>query len=155
MKFVMLEKIYIKVDAPFERVIQVINRNISIKFQLFPDRILTGELIKDGKLKAVINPPIGWSDPFKSRIAGHVTVSEKTTVLEFTVKPSLIIMGFLIIWLGLIVITLMSFEYKETEKTIEFIGKEICLSIFPFLLSKLKIAWDSKRFNKWVKNAFK
>jgi hypothetical protein len=155
MKFALYEKISIKLDAPLEAVTILINRNICMKFLFFPDKILTGELIKDGKLKAVINPPIGWSDPFKSRISGSITTSEKKTALEFTVKPSLIIIGFLTIWIVLIVLTIISFDYKGTDKTIGFIGLVFCFTIFLLLLSKLKIVWDSKRFNKWVREAFK
>jgi hypothetical protein len=155
MKFTLYEKISIKLDTPLEAVIIVINRNISLKFQFFPDKILTGELIKDRKLKAVINPPLGWCDPFKSRISGSLNTCEKQTALEFTVKPSLAIIGFLTIWTALIVLMIISFDYKGTDKIIGFIGLVFCFIIIPLLLSKLKIVWDSKRFNIWAREVFK
>ena len=44
--------------------------HLSDKFQLFPDQILTGKIMNN-KLKARINPPGGWVDPFKSIVTGE------------------------------------------------------------------------------------
>ena len=56
------EQIQKQTELSYEDVISLFESEISPPFQLFSNHILNGK-IKDGSIRAVINPPIGFVDP--------------------------------------------------------------------------------------------
>lgn len=70
-----------------DKVIALIASGTTNKFQLFPDYMMTGEIIGN-RINTVINPQTGFSDPVKSRATGNITCDNKLTSIQITVKPS-------------------------------------------------------------------
>lgn len=87
------EKINIQTDIAYNEVISMFDSGISKEFKLFPDRIMNGR-IEDGTIRAVINPPLGFSDPFKSRVKGEIKEQDGKTIIKLNVNPAWIIIAF-------------------------------------------------------------
>ncbi len=83
--FKLTGRIVRRTELPYEKVLSILYSGISTGYgnHLFSDKIMTGR-INSGKIKAVINPPKGWSDPFKSRVNGTVNHGKEGTNLELT-----------------------------------------------------------------------
>lgn len=144
------EKIVRQTHRPYNEVISLFDSEISREFKLFPDRVMNGKL-KDGEIRAVINPPMGFSDPFKSRVKGVITEIEGTTQINLHVKPAWIIIAFWLFWTFVLSIFLFQLDYKNIDFSIETIGHIFLFGVVPYLLGKLKVNWDKRRLLKWLK----
>jgi hypothetical protein len=71
MKLTLNERILKRTDLSFDSVSLILTSGTLKGFNFFPDKIMTGT-IENGIINAVINPPTGWADPFKSRVKGLV-----------------------------------------------------------------------------------
>ena len=121
--------------------------HLSKNFQLFPDKILTGEL-KSNKLKAKINPPIGWVDPFKSLVIGTIDSVDNSTKLNLKVSPSWTIRIFLAIWYILSLLMIIKYAFSDFADSLMFIGIELIWIIIPLILTRLKVRWDRTRLER-------
>jgi hypothetical protein len=146
---VFTEKIEKITDLSRDAVIALLKSGTADKFEFFPDRIMTGE-INDDTIDSVINPPAGFSDPFKSRVTGKMTSDNRVTSIQLTVKPSWTVIIFTTIWLGLIL--KMLYENFGSPDAIDFrdVGIMIFFSLVPFGFGKLKLTWDRRRLKKWL-----
>ncbi|MBX2960105.1 MAG: hypothetical protein KF732_09130 [Flavobacteriales bacterium] len=150
MTFALTDKIEKTTDLSQDKVVALLESGTTNKFQLFPDHIMTGE-IYDDCIDTVINPPTGFSDPFKSRVTGNITCDNKLTKISLTVKPSWTVVVFTIVWCGLIIKMLYdTFISTDLPLTFKSISLLICLSLIPFGLGKLKVIWDTHRLKEWL-----
>jgi hypothetical protein len=136
-------------EMPFEKVISIFRNNTSGKFQFFPDQIMFGQVGAD-EIKSVINPPLGWVDPFKSRVKGRITTSYGRTNIGLNISPSWIVVGFIVVWCILTIIMILKFDFVETYRSLKFIGLTFLWTIIPFGLCKIKVTWDRRRLDKWL-----
>ncbi len=150
MKIGLTENIEEKIIIDRIKFVSNLETHLSKKFQLFPDKILSGKLI-DNKLNAKINPPIGWADPFKSLVNGTIDIVDNSTKLNLKVSPSWTIRMFLTIWYILSLLMIINFDYYDSISTLKFIGLEIILIIFPLILVRMKVKWDKKRLERIIK----
>jgi hypothetical protein len=150
MKIGLTENIEDEINIDRMKFVSNLETHLSKNFQLFPDKILTGKL-KDYELKAKINPPIGWADPFKSLVSGTIDIVDNSTKLNLKVSPSWTIRIFLTIWYILSLLMIINFDYYDSISTLKFIGLEIILIIFPLILVRMKVKWDKKRLERIIK----
>jgi hypothetical protein len=149
MTLALTEKIERVTKTPYDKVVSIFSSAISQRFQFFPDQIMSGH-IYNGKIKTVINPPTGWSDPFRSRVIGNIIIENDQTRIQLKISPNWLILGFLIIWNGLLLLMILKFDYTEFLKSIKFIGLNFIWAIIPIGLVKIKVNWDKRRLDKWL-----
>ncbi len=138
-----------KVNADIESVKSILEHHLTDTFQFFPDKLLQGKIIGD-RLTAKINPPIGWVDPFRSRVSGQIIGKNNTTSIVIKIRMSLTVLFILILWFVLITLTLIKFEYKNISDSFQFIGLTIIYALVPLLLFRLKLHFDKGRLDKLV-----
>ena len=138
-----------KINIDRTKFVSILETHLSKKFQLFPDKILTGKLI-DNKLNAKINPPVGWSDPFKSLVSGTIDIVDNSTKQNLKVSPSWTIRIFLTIWYILILIMIFTFDYPDIVNSLEFIAIGLIWIMIPLILTRLKVRWDRKRLERKI-----
>lgn len=149
MNFSLTEKIEKKTKLSVKDTITILKNGTEKKFQFFPDQIMKGK-ITTNFIEAVINPPIGLSDGFKSKVTGRIINDKTTTHISLIVKPSLAITIFIVAWCLLIFLALFFHEYSDTIETLKFLFITIAWTILPFALCKLKVNWDKRRLEKWI-----
>ncbi|MDP4274221.1 MAG: hypothetical protein Q8907_08085 [Bacteroidota bacterium] len=137
-----------------DKVIATLRKGICDKFQLFPDKIMHGFII-DNKIRAFISPPFGFVDPFKSRVTGIIENNNNKTEIQLKVNPSFVIIGFIMIWIGLIIFMIITHNFRDILNSLGFIGIAIIFTIIPFGLAKIKIRWDKKRLENWIDKEIK
>jgi hypothetical protein len=140
-----------------DKVIALIASGTTNKFQLFPDYMMTGEIIGN-RIDTVINPQTGFSDPFKSRATGNITCDNKLTSIRITIKPSWTLILSATVWNGLIIAGLCFSEYgtfPDLVQTLKYIFIQVVWILLPFGLIRLKVNWDRRRLEKWLDNALK
>lgn len=100
--------------------------------------------LSNGRLKAVVNPPMGISDPFKSRVTGYIKDLDFQTEIILEVKPGWFIS---VLCLMLLAFTTVSIFFR-----IELALGLFLFFILCFALGLLKIEWDKGRLVKWINN---
>ena len=143
MKIGLTENITGIINIERAKFISSLEAHLSDKFQLFPDKILIGEL-NNYKLKAKINPPFGWADPFKSLVTGTIDIVNNATKLNLKVSPNWTIRIFLVIWTFLIVLMIIKYDYSDFVSSFRFFGIELIWILIPLVLTRLKVRWDRK-----------
>jgi hypothetical protein len=138
------EKIEIKSEHTYEEVIAILHDTISESLQLFHDTIMHGSF-KGNKFEAVINPPIGFVDPFKSIIKGTIITDNNKTEINILIKPSSVLFGFSVIWFVLLIFMVISFKYTDIVTSVLFIGLIMLFALIVIGLIKVKVHWDTKR----------
>jgi hypothetical protein len=136
-------------DNSIEEVISIFHKGTANRIQMIPDQILYG-YVREEKIEAVINPPHGLVDPFKSRIEGLIKNENNKTTISLKIKPSWTIIGFIGIWIGLLFIMLVNFEYPNFYRVLQYFGLSIIWTLIPIILCKIKVKWDKTRFEKWL-----
>jgi hypothetical protein len=149
MKLILAEKIVKRTDLLYEQVISNISSGISNELKLFPDKIMRGR-IEDGEIKSVINPPSGWSDPFRSRVKGIVKQVNGHIKIELTIRPGWVIIGFYLIWYWLMLRVIYDQIFEGTNSGIQLYLILIIYILFPLALGKLKVYWDRRRLESWL-----
>jgi hypothetical protein len=139
----------IKSEMNEGQVLLILENGISGKFQFFPNSIMYGQISRNN-IKAVINPPLGYVDPFKSRVHGELKTQNDLTIIKVKVFPSWIVIGFILLWLILIVVMIATFDYANTIEVIKFLILTFLLISFPFVIARLKVHWDRKRLERWM-----
>ncbi len=154
MTVTLTDRIERKTKTPYDKVISIFNSGITKKFHFFPTQIMYG-YIKDGKIKTVINPPSGISDPFKTRVKGVIKIENGETIIKLKLSPSWVVIGFTLIMCSPFIFSLFSFEYFEILKTLKLIGMLLVFAIIPLGLGKIKLNWDKRRLEKWLNEKIK
>lgn len=149
MKIRLSRKINKETDLPVEEAVKVIQTGVSTKYQLFPDKIMCGDL-DEGKFETLINPPFGWVDPFRSRVIGKFSHKDKLTIISLTVKPNSLTTGFMVIWYSLMILMILSFSYHSWIEFVEVLGISLIWAAFPFFLIRIKTSWDKRRLESWL-----
>ena len=144
MKFSFSRKINCYSEFDRDRIISILNKNISNTTGLFSDKFLIGK-VENYQIRVKINSSSGFVDPFKSKIQGSVENDNGRSYLSFVINPSWTIIIFLIVWIVLTILMLFSFEFNEIWDSLKFWGIALLWIVFPFLLTMLKINWDKKR----------
>ena len=106
-------------------------------------------------IKALINPPSGFADAFKSRMSGQIIDRENQTIIDLKIRPSWVIIIFSIIWISLLLIMFYQVDLPNISKTVKFIGFFILYLSIPLGLGKLKVNWDRRRLEKWINSKFR
>ncbi len=145
MNFKLAEHIeyHFKIDKA--KVIDILKENITSKIQVFPDKIMRG-IVYENSFRAKLNHSKWFVDPFKSILIGSV----ENDFVTVKVIPSWIIRMFLIAWFMLTLYMLFDNSYNDIFSSLKFIGLIIVWLAFPFLLTKLKVYSDRKRFEKFL-----
>jgi hypothetical protein len=156
MNFKLIEIIERTSETSFDKVISILKSETSKRFQLFSDRIMRGQ-INNGHIIAVINPPLGLADPFKSNLNGVVLNENGKTKILLKIYPSWLIIGFGIIWYVLLLFMIIRLSYKDITDSLKSIGLILIYGFVPYGLCKLKLNWDTRRLkyriDKIVKNS--
>lgn len=144
------KKIILKSDLKIEEVETRIIKGIDNRgYHSLSDSIMTGTL-KNGKIKAVINPFGAFSDPFKARVEGEIISHNEGTKIELEIKLGLISIFSIFFWF-IPVISLMQHESNQNIvdfiRLLSFVAPFILLT---FLLLILKMNSDKKRLKKWL-----
>jgi hypothetical protein len=147
---ILTDKITLETDLPLEKVISIFHEEILTEFRIFPDRIMTGE-IKNGNIDSLINPPSGFVDPFKSRVNGTVQIANKLTRIELKISTGWIIIGFYILWYSIILIVIFGYIFGDAQGNYSGLLFLIAFAIFPIGLGRLKLNWDKKRLEDWIR----
>lgn len=137
-----------------EKVLRILNSGISNKFRLFPDTIMNGQIIKN-EIKSVVNPPPGLVDCIRSRVKGVLETENDRTILKIRLSLSWFLIGLLIFWVLLIILTIITFDYTSLSESIKFFIIIFIWLLIPFLLAWIKLRWDCKRLNKWMTQKLK
>ena len=106
-------------------------------------------------IKALINPPSGFADAFKSRMSGQIIDRENQTIIDLKIRPSWVIIIFSTIWISLLLIMFYQVDLTNITKAIKFIGFFILYLSIPLGLGKLKVNWDRRRLEKWINSKFR
>jgi len=154
MKLSLIENIEKITETSYDKVISIISSGISEKFHFFPKEIMNGK-VENGNVKAVINPPTGLVDPFKSRIEGCIKNINEQTNISLRIRLGWKVIGFLIIWCVMILYMILSFDYSDLMRNLQFIGISIIWTLLPFGAAKIKINWDKRRLANWLNNNIK
>lgn len=149
MKIGLTENIETIINIERAEYTSLLEKHILKDFQAFPEQILTGEL-KDNRLKAKINPPIGLADPFRSLVNGTIVSIANKTELKLKISPGWIIRIFLSIWSVLNIIIVTRYEYTDFQDFVRFIGILMVSIIPPLIMSRLKVRWDRKRLERKI-----
>jgi len=150
MKIRITENIVGIINIERAKFVSNLETQISEKFQLFPEQILTGKF-EDNKLKAKINPPSGLADPFKSIVTGTIESDNNSTKLNLKVSPSWTIRIFLTIWYVLILLMTINYNYSDFSSLLKFIGIDLIWILIPLALTRLKVRWDRIRLERKIK----
>src|SRR6185295_7143079 len=94
MKLELSEFIEEKISIDTELFLARLKNQTSTRFQVFPDKLLTGEIIGN-KFDFKINPPSLWVDPFKSKAQGQIIHTNGLNKYQFKISPSLSMILFL------------------------------------------------------------
>ncbi len=143
MKSILISKIHILSDEPFERIQSILRSGMSSRYRMFSETIMNG-VLSDGRLKAVVNPPMGIADPFKSRVTGYIKDQDFQTEIILEVKPGWFVA---VLCLMLLVFTTVSIFFQIELALGLFLFFIIC-----FALGLLKMEWDKGRLAKWINN---
>jgi len=132
-----------------EQVEQILKYGTSRPDKLFPTTILRST-VSNGDIKGVILPLSGIVDPFKSRIKGKISEKDNTTALNFQIKPSWILIIFAFIWYSLLVLWIIGFALNKTDTTSQEAVIGISFAMLPYLLLKIKVFFDKRRYERWL-----
>jgi len=154
MKLTLNERISKRTDLSIGSVSSILQSGTLEGFNFFPDKIMTGT-VENGKVKTVINPPTGWSDPFKSRVKGTINQEEGQVVIDLRISLGWVIIAFYGIWYSLLFLMLYGLIFKDSDGGLEMFGILIAYSLFPLGLGKLKVNWDKRRLEKWIEKKIK
>ena len=154
MKLTLNEIIFIRTKLSYERVNSIFQSGTLQGFNLFPDKIMTGR-IENGKVTAIINPPIGWSDPFKSRVKGSINKENEHVTVDLRISLGWTIIAIYFIWYSLFLLILYGLIFKSSNGGFKIFAFLLMYFIFPLGLGKLKIIWDRRRLEKWIEKKIK
>jgi hypothetical protein len=154
MKLTLNERIFKRTDLSFDSVNSIFQSGTLKGFNFFPDKIMTGT-VENGKVKTLINPPTGWSDPFKSRVKGVINQEEGQVLINLKISLGWVIIAFYCIWYSLLFIMLYGLIFKDSKGGLEMFGFLIAYSLFPLGLGKLKVYWDRRRLENWIEKKIK
>jgi hypothetical protein len=149
MKLTINERILKQTDLSYDRVNSILQSGTLKGFNFFAENIMTGT-IENGKVKTVINPPIGLVDPFKSRVNGFINQQGGQVIIDLKISLGWIIIGFYFIWYSLLLLILFGLIFKGSNGGLEMIGILIAFFLLPLVLGKLKIYWDRRRLENWM-----
>lgn len=149
MKLTLNERIIKRSDLSMDKVCSILHSGTSKGFNFSPEKVMTGT-VEDGKVKTVINPPTGWSDPFKSRVQGRVFQEEEQVIIDMKISLGWLIIAFYCIWYSILLLMLFGLIFKDSKGGLEMFGFLIAYSLFPPGLGKLKISWDRRRLENWI-----
>ena len=135
---------------PVEKVVSIFHSGILTKYHIFPERIMTGK-IKNGSIDSHINPPFGFVDPFKSRVKGTFQSENGLTRIELKIGTGWLIIGFYILWYSIILIAIFGFIFGDTKSNFSGLLFLIGSAIIPIGLGRLKLYWDKKRLEVWIR----
>ena len=149
MKLTLHERVFRRTDLSFDKVNLILQSGTLKGFSFFPDKIMTGT-VENGKVKTVINPPTGWSDPFKSRVNGIIKQEEEHVIINLKISLAWVIIAFYYIWYTLLSLMLFGLIFNDSNGGLEMFGTLIVYSLVPLGLGKLKVIWDRRRLENWI-----
>ena len=153
MKLTLNDRIYRRTNLSFQSVCSILQSGTLQGLNLFPDRIMTGT-IENGKVRAVINPPLWVSDPFRSRVRGTISQDERQVTIDFKIRLSWVIIAFYAFWYSIhlmILIKSITNDSNVEHVEIEVVEHMIASLVLPLILGKLKVYWDRTRLENWIK----
>jgi hypothetical protein len=133
----------------FEQTEKILKNGTSLPDKLFPTTILKGT-VSNGEIIGKILPVSGIVDPFKSRIKGKISEKDNTTALNFQIKPSWILIIFALTWYSLLVLWIIGIVLNKTDATSQDAVIGISFAMLPYLLLRIKIFFDKRRFERWL-----
>jgi len=143
------KKLILKSELSFDEVIHRLEKGMSQKFELFTDKIMSGE-INGTNINATINPPNSFSDPFKTRVKGEIMSEIGETKLDFKVSFGLVNKLILGVWYLPMILLLQHEKNQNIISFIEIFGMLSIMSFISFILLWLKLKWDKGRLEKWL-----
>ena len=153
MKLTLNDRIYRRTNLSFQSVCSILQSGTLQGLNLFPDRIMTGT-IENGKVRAVINPPLRVSDPFRSRVRGTISQDERQVTIDFKIRLSWVIIAFYAFWYSIHLMILFKSITNDSNVEhveIEVVEHMIASLVLPLILGKLKVYWDRTRLENWIK----
>lgn len=154
MKMKLSERIIKRTDLSYEKASSILQSGTLKGFNLFPGKIMTGK-IENGKVQTVVNPPIGWSDPFKSRVNGIINREEGQVIIDLKISLGWLIIGFYCIWYSILLLILFGLIFTDSNGGLDLFGFLIVYSLLPLVLGKLKVNWDRRRLENWINKNIK
>ena len=142
-------QIILKSDLSIDKIIHKIKMGICQNFDFFPDEIMSGK-IYGSKINATINSPVSISDPFKTKVNGHVVVENDYTKVELNLSFGIVNKLILIIWYLPMVSLLQHEKNQDLYSILRIFGMVSLLSFISFLLLWIKLKWDKRRLEKWL-----
>ena len=147
------ESIIMKSEMSINEVIRQIEKGISPNFELFPDKIMSGN-INGTRINATINPPGGLSDPFKTSVKGNVISENGETKLKLKVSFGIVNKLILVVWYIPMISLLQAEKNQDINSILEIFGMCSIMSLISFILFWLKLKWDKGRLEKWLAKNF-
>ena len=133
-----------KIEATADQFVSKLKSYLTNKFEMFPDKPLTGK-INGERFDFKINPPLMWSDPFKSRAEGQIIQLNGLSQLQLKISPNLTIKLFLGVWFLLLLLFLIQTDYTDVYEIIKRLGATLLLASLVIVLIKVKVKWDTRR----------
>ncbi len=133
-----------KIEATADQFVSKFGSYLTTKFETFPDKPLTGKINGD-RFDFKINPPLMWSDPFKSRAEGQIIQLNGLSQLQLKISPNLTLKLFLGVWLILILLFLLQTDYTDVYEIIKRLVAALLLASLVIVLIKVKVKWDTRR----------
>ena len=152
---ILRENIELKLKSSPEEVKLFFENVVSTHFIiLISNKLLYGKI--DGyKISAISNPPVGISDPFRSRIIGLIDNQNNQTTLKLSIKPSYVLIVFLWIWNAIMFLMILDIDLPTLQDKFSFIIIYIIWILFPLGLTRLKVNWDRRRIEKFIRKHLK
>lgn len=119
--------------------IEAIQKLMDRHFELFPKKILRGEINNSDSFKATINPPFPMSDPFRNVVVGELIDKKNRTKIKAKVRFGIINMVMCFFFYIPIVFNLNS------GINWELFGMFSIMNLLIVFLLYLKLRWDSNR----------
>jgi hypothetical protein len=154
MKLTLSERILKRTELSYDKVGSILQSGTLSGLNLFPEKIMTGR-VNNGHVKSVVNPPLGWSDPFKSRVNGIIKQDNGHVIIDLKISLGWVIIAFYCIWYPLILLMLYGLIFKDAKGGLEMLGILIVYSLLPLGLGKLKVNWDRRRLESWIEKKIK
>jgi len=142
-------QIILKADLSIDEVIHKIKMGICQNFEFFPDKIMSGK-IYGNKINATINSPVSISDPFKTKVNGHIVVENDNTKVELILSFGIVNKLILIIWYLPMISLLQHEKNQDFYSILRIFGMLSLLSFISFLLLWIKLKWDKRKLEKWL-----
>jgi len=149
MKLTLSESIFKRTDLSYDKVVSILQSGTLTEFNLFPDKIMTGR-VSNGQVKSVVNSPLGWSDPFKSRVNGFISQDNSQVIIDLKVSLGWVLIAVYCIWYSFILLMLYGLLFKDSNGGLDMLGIVIAYSLLPLGLGKLKVNWDRRRLESWM-----